>query len=63
MDLTVVDVTGVAGVQSGDEVTFIGRDGDEEITLDDVAAEADTISYEILTGFTPRLPRLERVNG
>ncbi|MGH7466446.1 MAG: alanine racemase [Longimicrobiales bacterium] len=63
MDLTVVDVTGVPGVQAGDEVTFIGRDGDEEITVDDVAAQAETISYEILTGLTPRLPRLERANG
>jgi alanine racemase len=63
MDLTVVDVTGITGVQAGDEITFIGRDGDEEITVDDVAAQAETISYEILTGFTARLPRLERAHG
>jgi alanine racemase len=63
MDLIVVDVTGVQGVATGDEVILIGRAGDEEITLDEVATEAETISYEILTGFTPRLPRLERANG
>jgi alanine racemase len=60
MDMTVVDVTGLTGVRAGDEVTLIGRVGDEEITIDEVAAQLDTISYEILTGFTPRLPRVER---
>jgi alanine racemase len=63
MDMTVVDVTGLAGVRSGDEVLLIGRSGDEEITVDEVAQRAETISYEILTGLTPRLPRQERVNG
>lgn len=59
MDLTVVDVSGVAGVEPGDVATFIGADGEEEILVDDVAAQANTISYEILTGLTTRLPRLE----
>ena len=63
MDMTVVDVTGIAGVRSGDEAILIGRSGDQEITVDEVAQRADTISYEILTGFTPRLPRQERANG
>jgi alanine racemase len=60
MDMSVVDVTGLEGVAPGDEVTLIGRDGDEEITVDEVAAQVETISYEILTGLTPRLPRVER---
>ena len=60
MDMTVVDVTGVAGVTSGDIATFIGSDGEEEILVDDVARQAGTISYEILTGLTPRLRRAER---
>lgn len=60
MDMTVVDISGLPGVEVGDAVTLIGRDGDEEITVDEVAAQAGTISYEILTGFTPRLPRVER---
>ena len=53
-------MTGLETVSPGDEVTVIGRDGDEEITVDEVAAQVDTIGYEILTGLTPRLPRLER---
>lgn len=59
MDLTVVDVTGLAEVEAGDVATFIGAEGEEEILVDEVAARVGTISYEILTGLTPRLPRLE----
>ena len=57
MDMTVVDVTGVPEVTTGDVATFIGADGEQEILVDEVAAQADTISYEILTGLTPRLSR------
>jgi alanine racemase len=62
MDLTVVDITGVPDAGVGDVVTLIGHDGDAEIRLDDVAMQAETISYEILTGLRPRLPRVEK-NG
>lgn len=63
MDMTVVDVTGVPEVTIGDVATFIGSDGEEEILVDEVAAQAGTISYEILTGLTARLPRVERDAG
>lgn len=58
MDVTVVDITDVEAVEAGDVVTFIGRDGEAEITVDEVAELAGTISYEILTGFTARIPRV-----
>jgi alanine racemase len=58
MDMTVVDITRVAGAEVGEAVTLIGRDGECEITVDEVAAQAGTISYEILTRLTPRLPRV-----
>jgi len=58
MDMTVVDISAVPDAEPGDVVTLIGRDGACEITVDDVAALAGTISYEILTGLTPRLPRV-----
>lgn len=58
MDMTVVDLTDVPGAGVGDVATLIGRDGDEEITVDQVAARVGTISYEILTGLGTRLPRL-----
>ncbi len=63
MDMTVVDVTGVPEVTTGDVATFIGADGEEEILVDDVAAQVGTISYEILTGLTSRLPRIEKNAG
>jgi alanine racemase len=53
-----VDLTEVPDARAGDAATFIGRDGGEEIGLDTVAAQAGTISYEILTGLGARLPRL-----
>lgn len=43
---------------NGDEVTLIGRDGDETITCDDVAGWAGTISYEVLTNINTRVPRI-----
>jgi len=58
MDMTVVDITGIDGVGMGDTATLIGTDGDSVITLDEVADLAGTISYEILTGFTARMPRI-----
>jgi alanine racemase len=58
MDVTVVDITDVPEVAVGDAATVLGADGDEAITLDEVAAQAGTISYEVLTGLAPRLPRV-----
>lgn len=60
MDLTVVDLTDVPEARVGDVATLIGRDGGLEITLEEVAAHAGTIGYEVLTGLTARLPRVER---
>lgn len=58
MDVTVVDMTGAGEVRPGDVVTFIGSDGGGQLALDDVAALAETIGYEVLTGLSPRLPRI-----
>ena len=56
--MTVVDISHVPDAQLGDVVTFVGRDGEDEIRVDEVAALADTISYEILTGLTARVARI-----
>ena len=58
MDMTVVDITRVPEVQAGEVVTFVGRDGDERISLEEFATWAGTINYEILTGFARRVPRI-----
>jgi alanine racemase len=58
MDMTTIDLTGIPAARPGDVATIIGSDGASEIALDEVANRAGTISYEILTGLTRRLPRL-----
>lgn len=58
MDQLMVDLGDAANIQYGDLVTLIGQDGDESITLDEVAELAGTISHEILTGLPPRVPRI-----
>ena len=58
MDVTVVDITEVESAREGDVATLIGSDGSVTRTLDQVAAESGTISYEVLTGLTSRLPRV-----
>jgi alanine racemase len=58
MDVTVVDISGVSAVSEGDVATLLGEDGGERILLDELATEAGTISYEVLTGLTSRLPRV-----
>ena len=57
MDAITVDVSDVPGVQVGDPVTLIGRDGDEVVTSEEVAEWSSTISYEVLTSIGPRVER------
>lgn len=56
MDTTVLR-TG-SHVSTGDVVTFVGREGETELPLEEVAELARTIPYEILTGLSRRLPRV-----
>src|SRR6266545_5965990 len=58
MDMCMVDVTAVPGAAVGDVATLLGRDGDERVDADELAALADTISWEILAAVTARVPRL-----
>jgi alanine racemase len=58
MDLTMIDVTDIEKIQPGDEVVLLGRQGDAEISADEMAAWANTISYEILTSISNRVPRI-----
>ncbi|MBS0171338.1 MAG: alanine racemase [Nitrospira sp.] len=57
MDMTMVDVTDVQGVQVGQEAILIGQQGSERITAADLAAWQQTIPYEILCAIGPRVPR------
>ncbi|MGQ9584990.1 MAG: alanine racemase [Anaerolineae bacterium] len=60
MDQCVVDVSGVPGVREGDEVVLFGRQGEAEITAEEVAAWAGTVNYEVITGLTSRVLRVYR---
>ena len=57
MNEMLVDVADVPGAAVGDKVTLIGRDGKEEITVEEVANKARTIPYEIMTGIGPAVER------
>ena len=63
MDMCMLDITGVEGVQPGDLVTILGEEGQETITADDHANWLDTIFYEVLCRIGKRVPRLYRQNG
>jgi alanine racemase len=64
MDMMMVDVTDVPGATIGDEVTLIGghgQGGDAAISVDELAAWAGTINYEILCGISKRVPRVYKI--
>ena len=58
MDLTMLDVGSVPGVQIEDEVVVFGQDGNKAITADEVAAKLSTINYEIVSTITGRVVRV-----
>jgi alanine racemase len=63
MDMTMVDVTAVPAVQSGDEVVLMGSQGGECITADELASTLGTIPYEVLCAIGARVPRVYRPLG
>jgi len=53
-----IDVTDIPDLKVGDEVTIIGRDGEEEITATEIAEKLDTINYEIVSRISRSVPRV-----
>lgn len=53
-----VDVTHIPDVKIGDEVVLIGRQGDNEISADEVAEKTATINYEIVCRIGKRVQRV-----
>lgn len=51
-------VSHAGNVREGDIVTLIGRDGNEEITADELASLYGTIGYEVVCGISKRVPRI-----
>ena len=58
MDLTLIDVTTVPGVQVDDEVIFMGQEASLSVTAEDLAKTAGTLSYEVTCGIGNRVPRV-----
>ncbi|HUA68746.1 MAG TPA: alanine racemase [Candidatus Saccharimonadales bacterium] len=62
MDALMVDITDIPEAKMWDEAVIMGRQGDEEITVHDLAKLKNSVSYEILTSWRLRLRR-KPVNG
>jgi alanine racemase len=58
MDLTAIDVSGVPEASTEDRAVLIGRDGKDQITAEELARHSRSIPWEILTGISPRVPRV-----
>ena len=63
MDQMMVDVTEIPDVTLNDTVTLVGRDGDETITMEGIAAAADSFNYEFVCGISRRVPRIYCQDG
>ena len=57
MDLLMIDVTEIEDIREGEDVIILGRDGEEEISAESIAALLGTIPYEVLTSISLRIPR------
>ena len=58
MDMCTIDVTHIPDCAVGDEVVLLGRQGKEYISANEIAARAQTISYEVLCALGKRAPRI-----
>lgn len=63
MDQLMADVSALEEVKVGDLVTLIGRDGEEEITADELAEKEGSINYEVVCGLSKRVPRVYLNHG
>jgi alanine racemase len=58
MNVMMVDVSDVEGVAVGDEVVLVGRQGDTEVTIEELAELSGTINYEFLARISGAIPRV-----
>ena len=61
MDYTMIDVGHIPEIQVGERVTLIGKQGNAEITVENLADKALTIPYDIFCGLSKRVVRLYKV--
>ncbi|MCJ8277196.1 MAG: hypothetical protein MJK18_10180 [Bdellovibrionales bacterium] len=61
MDYTMIDLTEVSKIKAhllNEEVVLFGQQGEQQITVEEVAEKSGQVSYEIMTGISERVPRL-----
>ncbi len=58
MDVMMVDITDIPAAQISDEVVVMGKMGTEEIAVHEIARWKQSVSYDILTNWSWRLPRV-----
>ena len=58
MDMTLIDVSEVPGLQLGEEVVIFGKQGEEQIYVEELAERSNTIPYELLCNVSKRVPRI-----
>ncbi len=58
MDQFMVDVSAIEGVQEDDNVILVGKDGELEISVDDISAQSGRFNYEFVCGLNKRIPRV-----
>jgi len=63
MDQMMVDVTDIPGAAVNDKVVLVGKYGSEEITMEQIAAAADSFNYEFVSGISRRVPRIYTSGG
>ena len=63
MDQMMVDVTDIPDVQLNDRVTLVGTDGEETITMEQIAEKANSFNYEFVCGISRRVPRFYYQDG
>nr|WP_308623956.1 alanine racemase [uncultured Eisenbergiella sp.] len=63
MDQFMVDVTGIPEAAQGDEVTLIGCDGEESITMEELGELSGRFNYELACCLNKRVPRIYRRDG
>jgi alanine racemase len=58
MDAMTVDLTSIIEAQQWDEVTLLGRSDQDEISIHDIAAMRNSVSYDAMVSWSARLPRM-----
>ena len=57
MDTTMIDISHIPNIEKGNQVVLIGKQGQNEVTMRQVADWAGTVTYQIMSGWTQRIER------